>query len=355
MSRVRWFAGALIGLSLTASLIAHPESTTEVAIRLKSDGHALIEITADREPLLRKLEVFAGLPAGSARASQLDGLSRALIEHIDLRADDSPMALSWLGASAVAGDRVLIRLSAALPAHAQSIVWSSSIVFGAYPVIVSRGDASTPALWLQGGEATPAILLATLAPPEGFRALAHYFQLGYTHILPHGVDHILFVLGLFLLNRGFKAVLIQVSAFTIAHSVTLGLSLYGVVSMPSSIVEPLIALSIAYVAFENLLTSTVKPWRIALVSLFGLLHGLGFAEALSRLDLPRSEFLTTLVTFNIGVEAGQLTVIAAAMALVAALRVSPENYRRRIVWPASAAIGAMGIFWTVTRLPWFNS
>ena len=82
---------------------------------------------------------------------------------------------------------------------------------------------------------------------------------------------------------------------------------------------------------------------------------MGFAEALSRLELPRSEFLTTLVTFNVGVEAGQLSVIAAAMLAVALLRVSPEQYRRRVVWPASAAIAAMGMFWTISRLPWFQA
>ena len=126
----------------------------------------------------------------------------------------------------------------------------------------------------------------------------------------------LFVLGIFLLSPRVKTMLLQVTAFTVAHSITLGLSIYGVVSLPSRIVEPLIALSIAYVAIENLVTRELKPWRLALVFMFGLLHGLGFAGVLRELGLPRDEFLTALADFNLGVEGGQLTVIAAAMLLV---------------------------------------
>jgi len=120
------------------------------------------------------------------------------------------------------------------------------------------------------------------------------------------VDHILFVLGIFLLSTAWRPILLQVTTFTIAHSITLGLTMYGIVSLPSSIVEPLIALSITYVAVENLWTTELKPWRLALVFMFGLLHGMGFAGVLRGLGLPRSEFLTALLTFNLGVEGGQL-------------------------------------------------
>ena len=122
----------------------------------------------------------------------------------------------------------------------------------------------------------------------------------------NGFDHILFVLGLFFLSTRTRQVLLQVSAFTIAHSITLGLTLYGVISMRAAIVEPLIALSVAYVGIENLMTTELKSWRIAVVFGFGLLHGMGFAEALANLQLARSQFLTTLVAFNVGVEAGRV-------------------------------------------------
>ena len=164
---------------------------------------------------------------------------------------------------------------------------------------------------------------------------AQYFSLGFTHILPKGLDHILFVVGIFLLGTRWRSVLLQVSTFTIAHSITLGLTMYGIVSLPARVVEPMIALSIAYVAIENLVTSELKPWRLALVFAFGLLHGMGFAGVLRELGLPRAQFLTALITFNGGVEAGQLTVIALAFAVVAYWRANRAGYRRFIVQPAS--------------------
>jgi len=177
-----------------------------------------------------------------------------------------------------------------------------------------------------------------------------YFTLGFTHILPKGLDHILFVVGLFLLSTKWRSVLLQVSTFTIAHSITLGLTIYGVVSLPARVVEPMIALSIAYVAIENVVTSELKSWRVALVFSFGLLHGMGFAGVLRDLGLPRSDFLAALVTFNLGVEAGQLTVVAIAFLLVAHWRRNTASYRRLIAQPASIAIALMGLYWTIQRL-----
>ena len=127
--------------------------------------------------------------------------------------------------------------------------------------------------------------------------------------------------------------------------------MYGFVALPSRIVEPLIALSIAYVAIENLLTNRVRPWRIALVFGFGLLHGLGFAGVLSDLGLPRGEFLTALLSFNLGVEAGQLTVIAIAALCVYWYR-HRTWYHQRVVVPVSLAIAGVGIYWMVERILW---
>ena len=125
---------------------------------------------------------------------------------------------------------------------------------------------------------------------------------------------------------------------------------YGVISLPSRLIEPLIALSVAYVGIENLVTSDLKPWRIAIVFCFGLLHGMGFAEALANLHLDRSQFLTTLISFNVGVEAGQLTVIAlAAVALALALR-AHAGWRRPATRLASAGIGVCGLIWMIERL-----
>jgi len=158
------------------------------------------------------------------------------------------------------------------------------------------------------------------------------------------------VLGIFLLSARLKPVLLQVTAFTLAHSITLGLTIYGLVSVSPRIVEPMIALSIAYVAIENMTTSHLKPWRVAIVFAFGLLHGMGFAGVLKELGLPRSELLTALVTFNVGVELGQLAVIGGAFVLVAWWARAKPWYRPRFVVPASFVIAVTGLFWTVQRL-----
>jgi HupE/UreJ protein len=137
------------------------------------------------------------------------------------------------------------------------------------------------------------------------------------------------------------------------------LSMYGLVSLPAKVVEPMIALSIVYVAIENLVIQELKPWRLALVFSFGLLHGMGFAGVLRDLGLPRPQFLTALVSFNLGVEAGQLSVIAAAFLVILCWRQRARvvgdadrghaAYHRFIVQPVSILIAAVGLFWTIQR------
>lgn len=217
---------------------------------------------------------------------------------------------------------------------------------------VRHNDASEPTTeWLEGGEPSTPYSLTSPPPRVDRAAIAwQYLGLGFSHIVPHGLDHMLFVIGIFLFSSRLRSVLWQVSAFTVAHSLTLGLSIYGLIAVPPSVVEPLIAVSIAYIATENLVLSELKPWRIALVFAFGLLHGMGFAGALQELGLPRSEFLTALLTFNIGVEAGQLAVIGVAFLLVGWQCRHRAWYRHRIVMPASVLIGCVALYWTIERL-----
>ena len=191
----------------------------------------------------------------------------------------------------------------------------------------------------------------TILPARGssLEVTWRYIALGFLHIIPKGLDHILFVLGLFLLSTSLRTLLWQISAFTLAHSVTLGLSMAGVWQMPGEVVEPIIAASIVYVAVENIYTAKLTPWRPALVFVFGLLHGLGFAGVLSEIGMPTDAFFTALLAFNIGVEVGQLSVIAIAFALVFWIRNRP-SYRQWVVVPASSAIALVGIYWTIERI-----
>ena len=177
---------------------------------------------------------------------------------------------------------------------------------------------------------------------------ANYIELGFIHIIPGGFDHILFVIGLFLLSPKLKPLLWQVSAFTIAHTVTLALGASGVVRLPAGIVEPLIALSIVWIAVENLLTDRVHRWRIAVVSGFGLLHGLGFAGVLLEIGLSGTHFYSALLGFNLGVELGQLTVIALCFLVVGWIMTRPV-YQGRVVVPASSVIALIGAYWVIER------
>ncbi len=172
---------------------------------------------------------------------------------------------------------------------------------------------------------------------------------GFGHVIPEGLDHILFVLGVFLLGRAWRPLLLQVSAFTVAHSVTLALVTVGVFSAPSRVVEPLIAATIAFVAFENIWKPQYSWKRVAVVFGFGLVHGLGFASALGDLTIPKGSLLAALVGFNLGVEAGQIAVISIALVLTGWVK-DAGVYRRWVTVPGSVAIGVTGVYWTVTRL-----
>lgn len=176
-----------------------------------------------------------------------------------------------------------------------------------------------------------------------------YIKLGYEHILPKGLDHILFVLALFFASTRLKPLLIQVSVFTIAHTLTLGVAAAGWVKAPGAIVEPLIAVSIAFVAIENLFSKEMTPWRPLIVFGFGLFHGLGFASVLLDLGLPDDQFLTALIGFNVGVEFGQISVILLAW-LVFHHWFNRPWYRKRIVLPASFIIAVTGVWWAIQRI-----
>jgi len=142
----------------------------------------------------------------------------------------------------------------------------------------------------------------------------------------------------------------QVTAFTLAHTVTLALASLKIVNLPSSIVEPLIAASIVYVAVENVLNIRLPVWRMAVVFAFGLLHGLGFAAVLGDVGLDSTRFALGLIGFNIGVEFGQLAVILAAFLLVGLPFRNKPWYRARIATPCSIAIALVGAFWFFERV-----
>jgi hypothetical protein len=347
----------------TIATFAHEAERTKVTLALAADGRFVLEITNDPNWLLLRLETFAGgsVPPNitpeqrDRRLAQLTGVFAdrivLFVDAHEVRATSveylSPSALS--AALDSSAPSAAFRLTGTMPRDATRLRWLYGLVADPYPLEVRQPDGSSTVEWIHGTNWSDVIDLSrSFTRPTRTEIALQYLWLGYTHILPKGLDHILFVLGIFLLSPRWKTMLLQVTAFTVAHSITLGLSIYGVVSLPSRIVEPLIALSIVYVAVENLVTRELKPWRLALVFTFGLLHGLGFAGVLRELGLPREEFLTALLTFNLGVEGGQLTVIAAALVAVAPF-MKKGWYRQRVVVPASLLIAAIGLYWTLVR------
>ena len=243
-----------------------------------------------------------------------------------------------------------LQISADLPADGTpvQIGWDSS--FGSVVVRqVGGGDQAYTAI-LQGGTLSEALPRDGYATEGVLPVFARFIVSGFEHIVPKGLDHILFVLGLFFFSRRVRPLLGQVTAFTLAHTTTLALASLQIVSIPAAVVEPLIAASIVYVAVENILGGRMGLTRLAVVFCFGLLHGLGFASVLSDVGLQEGRFAVSLIGFNIGVELGQLSIIAAAFVAVALPFGAKPWYRARIAVPASVVIAAVGAWWTFERV-----
>jgi hypothetical protein len=248
-----------------------------------------------------------------------------------------------------------VRITAELPADDTPVQFGWDASFGSVVVRQMGGGADVYTAILAGGT------LSTALPREGFATegalpvFTRFVASGFEHIIPKGLDHILFVLGLFFFALRFRPLLWQITAFTLAHTVTLALASLKIVSVPAAIVEPLIAISIVYVAVENIYGGKngggkIAWSRVAVVFGFGLLHGLGFASVLSDVGLPEGRFVVALIGFNIGVELGQLAVIAAAFVLLANPFGRQTWYRPAIAIPASCLIAGIGVWWTVERV-----
>lgn len=331
---------ALMMLALAPAAAAHDIGAMRVELIPVRPGLVRVEVlvdldhvpTAVRARFAERLGASSWVLAGESRAPLGAATTdQAVIEH------GGPTSKRRLKYEVEVGPGV------------ETVGWLTTLDMPEYVLEVGTGEGR-PTQWLTGGQASERYALEGLAVRRGGASVfAQYLGLGFTHIIPHGTDHVLFVLTLFLASTRLSPLLRQVTAFTAAHTLTLALTMLDVVRLPSGLVEPLIAASILALAVENLIVKDVRPHRIGLVFVFGLLHGMGFAGVLTELGLPRSQFVPALVGFNVGVEGGQVAVLAAAFAAVGVWGRRKAWYRGWVVVPGSLALGLVAAYWTAER------
>ena len=351
---------------------AHSEWPAKTSLYSESKGTFRVEIETNLEDLLINIkQKFADdneiiLSENYEKLRNLDSkrlkkiflsVSDKFLNSIDIRFDRKSAKLSIRSINIIdnlnikeARKSILI-LEVKAPSNAMSMEWSWDESFGNNVIRTMDIDGKAfRSVWFRKSPSSPPLNLAGM-PGKNFasRFLA-YLEIGFSHIIPKGFDHIIFVLGIFLLSTNWKIMLSQVTCFTIAHTITLVLSLFGLLALPDRIVEPLIALSIVYVGIENIVTEELKKWRPMLVFLFGLLHGLGFAGVLINIGIPEGYFLESLVAFNLGIEAGQILVVGLAYFILFRFFNKKSAYRKYIVIPGSITISTIGIWMLYDRI-----
>ncbi len=369
-SFVKCFALTIsIFLAAYSSGAAH-EVTPTIADFEIADGQLTLELRLNIEAFVAGINLDGMENTDTAAQAQdydsLRALSEAELEPmvalfaedwlstLEVYADeDIPLSLQSVTIPEV-GDVELPRSSALIvtgpvdgAARGLKIGWPT----GSGGVVLRQNGVEDPYTgYLQGGEVTPTIPISGGLAQSPQQAFVDYIPVGYTHILPKGLDHILFVLGLFFFSTRLRPLIWQISAFTVAHTITLALGALGWIRIDPAIVEPLIAASIVFVAVENVFARKLHSWRTLVIFGFGLLHGLGFASVLAEFGLPDAQFLPALLGFNVGVELGQLTVVGVAYALFGFWFWGHPKYRGRVAIPASFTIALIGAYWFAERV-----
>jgi hydrogenase/urease accessory protein HupE len=365
-------------LLMAAPALADVVKPALVEISVSTDGTYRIELRASIEAMLTGINAryrdTREAPNAAAydelRVLQADELGKAfepfkalLTEAIRLEFDGeaAPLRVTRVDIPEPGYTKVprisVIYLEGQVARTTGSLAWYYPERFGDNAVRVRQVDEGNAKWhwsewqWLRKDRASdPFSLTEVFTRPPLAVTIRTYLVAGFEHILPKGLDHILFILGIFLLSVKLRPLLWQVTMFTVAHTITLGLTMNGVIALPENIVEPLIALSIAYIGLENIFARSLHNSRLLLVFCFGLLHGMGFAGVLKDFGMPADAFATALISFNVGVELGQLTVIALAFLTVGLWFSRRDWYRHVVVMTGSATIAVIGLYWTWDRI-----
>ncbi len=353
-----------------------------IEISLYTTGKVEVEVRASVEALLTGINGRYRNTQDAPTAEQYDHFRKMepeelhkafesfkaeFVEGVDLKLDGQSLALKFdsvdipePGYTKVPRISTL-KLTAMAERHHRQLTWYYPMRFGDHATRVRQVDEENQKWhwsdhqWIKKDVYTePYALDHIFSRQSMWQVFKTYASSGFQHIVPNGVDHILFVLGIFLLSVSLRPLLWQVTMFTIAHSITLSLSMLGIFSLPAQIVEPLVALSIAYVGIENVFQPRLHKSRLWIVFGFGLLHGLGFASILSEFGMPKDDFALALISFNVGIELGQLAIISLAYVMLAMWFRDQQIYRRLVVLPMSAVIGLVGLSWFWQRLEWVS-
>jgi len=358
-------------LVFSSFVSAHEIRPSIIDISFDENGEYKMSIKTNLEALIANVGTEAKDTKDSKNAAHYDSLREmpynvlikefsdfepSLLDKIQLKFNEERQKLTIesveipdVGDLDLARDSV-INVIGKMPANTKTLSWQWDKSFGnAVLRISSYENDDLYSSYLLDGKVSDNIPIIGLKTQSKWQQFTTYVKVGFVHIVPKGLDHILFVVGLFLLSTHLRPLLIQITTFTLAHSITLALGIYGVVNISPTIVEPLIAASIIYVCVENIYADKLSRWRPVVVFFFGLLHGLGFASVLKEIGLDSSNFVTGLVAFNVGVELGQLTVIAACFLLVGLWFKDKPWYRSRITIPASVVIALIATYWLYER------
>ena len=347
---------ALAILAFARPASAHPIPFSYLDLRLQSDASGntlqgtliahIFDVAHDLkvDPPERLLD-----PAFVARYNE--AIVRMLAGGLEVMADGRVLAPAWSAPDVVA-DRQSIRLHVTFTLdRAPGTLAIAASLFPYDPqhqtfVNIYEGDTLTQAI-LDRGNARFEYFSGSR---QGVLAVIRRFVPAGIHHILIGPDHLLFLIGLLLLGGTIRRLALVVTSFTVAHSITLSLAALNIVSPPARIIEPAIALSIVYVGADNLLIRDGRDVRAWIAFAFGFIHGFGFANVLREMDLPARALGWSLFSFNVGVEIGQLLVVAVVATALAALRSRSEAAGRRLAFAGSIIVMAAGTFWFIQRV-----
>ncbi len=351
---------AMIALGAVVTAPAHQVNLSTARVTLGDDKSVSIEVGLKGSDADR----LAGTRIFDAQRDQVDPaqveasaapIIAYVTAHIAVTGSDGRACVPGTAALASDGDGVIFRNRFSCPDVGGDIVYRSTVLTDADPaarqvVLIGEGDNAPQALL---DTANSTVTLSAPAPSL-LSTLERYLVTGIEHIFL-GYDHIAFLVAVVLWARRLVPVIKVVTAFTVAHSITLSLATLNVIVIPSTIVEPAIAASIVYVAMENFFTRDIdRRWRVTFA--FGLVHGFGFASALREMGLPTNAVVPALAAFNIGVEIGQVAIVSIVVPALMALDQliafgGPKPARASsVVYALSALITALGGYWFLSRV-----